>query len=139
MILFGFNRHQHQDTFSVAPPWAIELDAKLNRILELTMTDFTKLQADITAQTTVLQSVVTAVQGLNESNAAQAKQITDLKAALAANDPAAAQAAADALDASVQANTALVAGLVPAVTENTPTPSAEAATAATAAAAPPAA
>lgn len=100
--------------------------------------DLTKITADIAAQTTILQSVVVAVQGLNASNAAQAQQITDLKTALAAAqvvDPAV-QAAADALDKSVQANTALVSGLIPAATANTPTPPAAAQAAATAAATP---
>jgi len=141
MRLFGHHRHHVLDPFENAPPWTLELDAKLQHILEVIMTDYAKLTADITAQTTVLQGVATAAAGLNAANAEQAQQITDLKAALAAagaTDPAV-QAAVDKLDASVQGNTALVAGLVPAVTVNTPTPPADATAAAATAAAPPAA
>lgn len=59
----------------------------------------------------------------------------DLKAALAAaqvNDPAV-QAVVDAMDATVQSNTALAQGVLPAVTANTPTPPAQAAQAVAAA------
>lgn len=33
MKLFGHNRHRCDDPFDGAPPWAIELDAKLNLII----------------------------------------------------------------------------------------------------------
>lgn len=124
MSLFGRHRHRVLDPFEGAPAWAVELDAKLKHVMENMMIDFAKLQADIAAQTTVLQSVATAVTGLNAANAEQAQQIVDLKNALAAagaTDPAV-QAAVDALDASVQGNTALVAGLIPNVVANTSTP-----------------
>lgn len=98
-----------------------KLDHILERLNQMAV-DTTKILADITAQTTVLQSLVTFVQAINATNADQAKQIADLKAALAAaqvNDPAV-QAAVDAIDATVQSNTALAAGVMPAATANTP-------------------
>ena len=97
-----------------------------------------KLLADMTAQTTVLNSLVLFVQGQNASNADLTKQVADLKAALAAaqvNDPVV-QAAIDAIDATAQSNTALAQGALPAVTANTSTPPADASAAATAAATP---
>src|SRR5258708_4527367 len=116
--------HRHDDPWRSAPPWAVEIRHILGHLMETVMTDYAKLTADITAQTKVLQGVVLGVRALNESNAAQSKQIEDLRAALAAAsvETPAVQAAVDALDQSVQDNTALVAGLVPAVTANTDTP-----------------
>lgn len=103
------------------------------RKMENMMADLKKLTADIAAQKTVLAGVVIGVQALNASNAAQTQQIADLKAALAAagvEDPGV-QAAIDALDQSVQDNTTLVSGLVPAVTQNTSVSAATAEQAAT--------
>ena len=100
------------------------------------MVDFTKAQADIAAQTTVLQGVVVGVQALNASNTDLTAQVAALKAAVAANDPTAVQAALDNIDAGIQGNTTLVQNLIPAVTANTPTPPAAAAAAAAAAATP---
>lgn len=90
------------------------------------MVDTAKILADITAQTTVMSGLVTFVQAQQSANADQAKQIADLKAALAAaqvSDPAV-QAAIDAMDATVQSNTALAQGVLPAAAANTPDPSA---------------
>lgn len=98
-----------------------KLDLMNQRINRMAV-DTSKILADITAQTTVLNGLVAFVQAINTTNADQAKQIDDLKAALAAaqvNDPAV-QAAIDALDATVQSNTALAAGVMPAATANTP-------------------
>jgi hypothetical protein len=148
MEIFGYHRHHDSNPMADAPAYAVELDAKLDWILRVItrtenelMIDTAKITADITAQTTVLQGVVVATQALNANNAALTQQVADLKAAVAAagTPDATTQAAIDALDASVAANTSLVSGLVPAVTQNTPTPPAEAAAAATAATAPPAA
>lgn len=100
--------------------------------------DTSKILADVTAQTTVLNGLVVFVQGQQAANADQAKQIVDLKAALAAaqvSDPAV-QAAVDAIDATVQSNTALAQGVLPAATANTSTPPAAAEAAATTAATP---
>lgn len=139
MHIFAFDRHHIKHPWVDAPPWALELRIMLGQILEKeneAMVDYTKLQADVAAQTTVLQSIAVGVQGLNTSNADLTKQVATLQAALAANDQTAVQAAADAIDASVQSNTALVANLIPAVTANTPTPVPDASAAAAVAAAP---
>lgn len=98
-----------------------KLDLIIRRMDKMAV-DTSKILADITAQTTVLQSLVTFVQAINTTNATQAQQIIDLKAALDAaqvNDPAV-QAALDAMDKTVQDNTALAAGVMPAATANTP-------------------
>jgi hypothetical protein len=155
MGIFEPDRDDGDDPIDDAPAWAIEidakldrLDAKLDRLLKITnrtenelMIDTTKITADITAQTTVLQGVVVAAQALNANNAALTQQVADLKAAVAAagTPDAATQAAIDQLDAGVTANTTIVAGLVPAVTANTPTPAPVAAAAVAQAATPPAA
>lgn len=97
--------------------------------------DTTKLLADMTSQTTVLNSLVLFVQGQKTSNDELTQQVADLKAALAAaqvNDPVV-QAAVDAIDGIAVSNTALAQGALPAVTANTPTPPAQAAQAAAAA------
>src|SRR5882672_8045977 len=97
-----------------------KMDRVFERINQMAV-DTSKILADITAQTTVLNGLVTFVQTINTTNADQAKQIEDLKAALAAaqvNDPAV-QAAVDAMDATVQSNTALAAGVMPAAIANT--------------------
>jgi hypothetical protein len=136
------HNHHHIEPHSEVLARLNEISRKLDLILQkenALMVDYTKLTADITAQTTVLQGVVVGVQALNAANAAFTQQVADLKTALAANDPVAAQAAADLLDAGVQANTALVQNLIPAVTANTPTTPAVGAAAATAAAVPAAA
>lgn len=140
--MFGRSRHENENPWRYAPPWAIELREMLRIIIgkeSTLMVDYTKLQADITAQTSVLQSLVVGVQGMHDVNVAEAQQVADLKAALAAAGvtDAAVQATVDAIDQSVQNNTAIAAALIPAVTANTPTPPDEAAAAA-AAAAPPA-
>ena len=148
MRLFAFHLHRCRTPWDEAPPWALELREMLKLIrgvVTLTeqelMIDTTKITADIAAQTTVLQGVVVATQALNANNAALTQQVADLKAAVAAagTPDATTQAALDALDASVTANTNLVSGLVPAVTANTPTPASVAAAAATQAETPPAA
>ncbi len=98
-----------------------KLDLIVTRMDQMAV-DTTKILADITAQTTVLQGLVTFVQAINTTNATQAQQIIDLKAALDAagsNDPAV-QAVIDAMDKTVQDNTALAAGVMPAATANTP-------------------
>ena len=139
MQIFAKYHHHSEKPWDSAPAWALELREMLSLILQkenLIMVDYAKLTADITAQTTVLESVVVGVQGLNASNATLAAQVATLQAAVAANGDPALQAAADALDQTVQANTALVANLIPAVTANTPTPAPDAAAAATAAATP---
>lgn len=143
MKLFGYEQHKNDRPWDEAPVFAIELACiglAILEKLENIMIDLTQITADITAQTTVLNGLVIGVQNLNASNAAQAQQISDLKAALAAasvSDPAVIAAVA-ALDQTVQSNTALAAGLVPAVTANTATPPAAAAAAAQTAATPPA-
>ena len=142
MKLFALNHHHCETPWDSAPPYALELREMLSLILQkenILMVDYTKLTADITAQTTVLQSVVVGVQGLNAANATLATQVATLQAAVTAKGDPALQAAADAVDATVQANTALVANLIPAVTANTPTTAPVAAAAAAAAASPPAA
>ncbi len=117
------HNHYHNDGLgSEVQALFVKLTDLINEGFNQMAVDFTKITADITAQTTVLQGVAVGVQGLQASNAAQAQQIVDLKAALAAaqvTDPAV-QAAADALDKSIQDNTALVSGLIPAATANTP-------------------
>lgn len=136
-MIFRINHYYHPD-HEMAELLA-SIDRKLDIVLrreKWLMTDYSKIQEDITAQRTVLQGIVVGVQGLNASNADLTQQVADLKAAIAANDPAATQAAIDALDQSVQDNTTLVANLIPAVTANTPTPAAEAAAAVSDAAAP---
>lgn len=70
--------------------------------------DLAKLQTDVAAQTTVIQSIQTLLAGLS-------KEITDLKTTL--GDPAVAQKAIDDLAAQVEANSA---ALTQAVTANTP-------------------
>ena len=146
--VLAYHLHGNPRPFDFAEPVDLEIIERLDRLLKIAnrteieiMIDTTKITADIAAQTTVLQGVVVATQALNANAAAQAQQIADLKAALAAagTPDAATQAALDKLDASVTANTTLVAGLVPAVTVNTPTPPADAAAAAAQAATPPAA
>ena len=79
----------------------------LIRLQEKEMADISKLQADVTAQSTVIDSVVTLLEGLTHA-------IDDLK--LHTEDPAA-QAAIDALATQVEAQTA---ALSAAVTANTP-------------------
>ncbi len=125
MRSYAFDRHHVKHPWADAPPWALELRIMLGQLLEKenqVMVDSTKLLADVTAQTTVLQGVVIAQKALSDSNATLSQQVADLKAALdaAGNADPAAQAALDAIDATVQSNTALVSGLVPAVQANTP-------------------
>lgn len=85
--------------------------------------DTSKLLGDIQRQTTVLTSAVTLIQALQQSNAEQAAQLANLKSAVtesdADKDPDL-QAAIDALDASVEANTKLLESAMPAITANTP-------------------
>ena len=146
--VLAYHLHGNERPFDFAEPVDLEIIERLDRLLKITnrteneiMIDTAKITADIAAQTTVLQGVVVATQALNANNTALTQQVADLKTALAAagTPDAATQAAIDALDASVNANTTLVAGLVPAVTANTSTPPPVAAAAATAAATPPAA
>ncbi len=148
MRLFARHLHHCADPWADATPIELEMREMLTRILVAInrteseiMIDTTKVTADIAAQTSVLQGLVVFVQSQNSANAALTQQVADLKAALAAagTPDATTQAALDALDQTVQANTALVANIMPAVTANTPTPAADATAAATAAATPPAA
>ena len=67
------------------------------------MATLADIQADVTRQGTVITSVVTLLQGLNDQ----------LKAALAANDPAAIQAVIDSIDTNTKS-------LSDAVVANTP-------------------
>lgn len=129
MRSYAYDRHHIKHPWENAPPWALELRIMLGLILlentQMTI-DSSKLLADVTAQTTVLQGVVIGQKALSDSNAALTQQVADLKAALDAagtTDPTV-QAALDAIDATVQANTGLVSGLVPAVAANTPDASA---------------
>jgi polyhydroxyalkanoate synthesis regulator protein len=100
--------------------------------------DVSKIKADIAAQSTVLQGAVKLIQGLTATNADQSKQIADLKAALAnaGTSDASVQSALDALDESIQSNSALISSAMPALTQNTDTPPAQAQDAAAAASAP---
>jgi phage shock protein A len=94
-----------------APPWVDELKEALGLInyrLETIMADLTKLQSDVTAQTSVVQGVSTLLSQLS-------KEISDLKNQGTA-DPAL-QSAIDDLAAKVEANSQ---ALADAVTANTP-------------------
>lgn len=82
-------------------PDLLELLTQIKEIVMTTQEGIDKLKADVAAQTTVIQSLVTLVNGL-------AQQIRD-----SADDPAELQALADG----IEANTAAIAK---AVTDNTP-------------------
>lgn len=131
-----FHIHHHIEPSSEVLSRLDAINRKLDHMERLIMVDYTKLIADISAQTTVLQGVVVGVQGLNASNVTLAAQVADLQAAVAASGDPALQTAANAIDQTVQANTALVANLIPAVTSNTLITATAADAAATAAAAP---
>jgi hypothetical protein len=75
-----------------------------------------KLQADVTAMTSVDQSILALITGLNTQVAELTKQLQD---AITAGDPTAIQAAADALAAQntiIEQQTAALAAAVPAAT-----------------------
>jgi len=144
--ILAYHLHGNGRPFDFAEPVDLEIIERLDRLLKITtkterelMIDTSKITADITRQTTILQGVVVATQALNVNNAALVQQVSDLKAAVASNGTpdATTQAALDNLDSLVNANTDIVSGLVPAVTANTNVPADVAATAATAAAQPP--
>lgn len=125
-----------------APWWVLHilrrldrLDQRFGNLERRIMVDFSKVNADVAAETDALTAVAKYVQGQNAALDDANAQIVALKAAIAANDPTAVQAAVDALDANVQANKALAQGILPAITANTTVePAAAEAAAATAAA-----
>ena len=86
MSLFGHHRHHVLDPFEGAPLWAIEIDAKLNHVLEkvgilMSLTPQVQTLVDeVTANTNAVQA---ALAGL----AAEATQITALQAQIAALQP----------------------------------------------------
>lgn len=122
---FGYYRHRRDDPMADAPPWAVEIDAKLNHLIEKVETlmalspQVQALVDDVTANT---DAVNAALAGL----AAEAKQISDLQAQIAAIQPgqpidaddlAAITAAASQLG---QTNTALTAAIPANVQPATP-------------------
>ena len=103
MRIFGYSYHESEDPWAEAPLWAIELREMMalllrtERRMESEMAlDFTKMIAAAAAQSTVTNGVLQTLQDLGA-------KITDLSAqlaaALAANDPVAAKAVQDQLDA----------------------------------------
>jgi hypothetical protein len=66
-----FNRKEN-DPWHNAPAWALDLRRMVGKMMERLMVDFTKLNADITAQTTVLAGAVSLIQGLNAATTAAA-------------------------------------------------------------------
>lgn len=107
MKIHIFHHHFEEE----APPWVVELQELLGLInyrLETTMADLSKLQNDVTAQTSVIQGVSTLLSQLS-------KEISDLKNQGSA-DPTL-QAAIDDLAAKVESNSQ---ALADAVTANTP-------------------
>lgn len=107
MKLHIFHHHFEEE----APPWVDELKQALGLInyrLETIMADLSKLQSDVSAQTTVIQSVSTLLSQLS-------KEISDLKNQ--GNADPALQAAIDDLASKVEANSQ---SLADAVTTNTP-------------------
>jgi hypothetical protein len=91
----------------------VHILVNINRKLDLMALDFTKLIADVTTQTTVVQSVVTLLVTLS---ADLKKALADLAEAVAANDPraqAAAQAQIDSLATQLETNTQILADAVP--------------------------
>jgi hypothetical protein len=106
MRIFGYNYHQSDDPWDEAPAWAIELRElmvlvlRTERRMESEMAlDFTKMVAAAAAQATVTNSTLQALQDLNAKIKDISQQLAD---ALAANDPVAAKAAQDQLDALAQ-------------------------------------
>jgi hypothetical protein len=107
------------------------MDQKLDRIIrmiqkeeviEMAQLDDLKanvaaLIADVTAQGTVIGSAVTAIKGLTDQQAVLSQQ---LAAAIAANDPVAIQAAADAIAAQNQLIISQTTQLAAAIPANTP-------------------
>ena len=81
-------------------------------------TELDKLTGDVTAQTTVIASAVTLLQGLAAQNAAMAQQIKDLIAA--GGDASVLQPLVDGLEAQAKTLEANSAALAAAVTANTP-------------------
>jgi hypothetical protein len=128
--IFGYPYHESGDPWDEAPPWAIELREMMALVLrterrmesEMAL-DFTKMIAAAAAQSTVTNGVLQTLQDLGA-------KVTDLSAqlaaALAANDPVAAQAVQDQLDAlatGIQTNDDKIAAAIAAPgTTPTPTP-----------------
>lgn len=88
----------------------------LNRKIDQMALDFTKLAADVAAQKTVNESAIALLTSLS---VALKDALTKLDAAVAASDPAAAEAAQKALDVIVADLEAHTSALAVAVTENT--------------------
>ncbi len=130
MRVFGFPYHQSEDPWDEAPAWALELREmmalilKTERRMENTMAlDFTKMNTAITAQTTIDNSVL---QYSIDMSAKVSDLSTQLKAAIAANDPvaqAAVQTQLDGLAQGILDNNAKVATAIQAPgTPGTPVP-----------------
>jgi uncharacterized coiled-coil protein SlyX len=89
---------------------------KMSAQLDALNANVAKLQADVTAMTSVDQSILALITGLNTQVAELTKQLQD---AITAGDPTAIQAAADALAAQntiIEQQTAALAAAVPAAT-----------------------
>lgn len=64
----------HSDPWSSAPPWAIALRNKVDRLEELIMLDFTDITKKVAAQKTVIDGTAVAVAGIRAQLAALATQ-----------------------------------------------------------------
>lgn len=112
MRLFAHWHHKCDDPWEQAPPWALELREMLGLILKQEIKEMTvqqdiadalaKVQADVTAQTTVAASVATYIKGLTAQIAALSAQTTDTTTA----------AALQALATQIENNTASDAGAI---------------------------
>jgi hypothetical protein len=102
MPTYGYN----ENPWDQAPPWALELGYMMSRLLrnerrmenEMQL-DFTKMVAAAARQQSVTNSVLQVLQDFNAKIKDISQQLAD---ALAANDPVAAKAAQDQLDALAQ-------------------------------------
>ena len=100
-------------------PVVMDTITEIKTNVEKLMVDISKITADITAETDLIKSVATAIDGQKQVQAQLEAQVADLKNQIAAlNDPTL-QAAVDALDATVQSNSQLLRDAQGAITANT--------------------
>jgi predicted nucleic acid-binding Zn-ribbon protein len=89
----------------------------MSKEIDLLKSNIATLVADVAAEKTVIDSAVAAISGLTSQQAVLSQQLAD---AIAANDPAAIQAAADAIAAQNQAVVDATAALAAAIPASTP-------------------